>query len=44
MHLILSELEPIKVWLKYIGPKTDHWKSSIFLCHIVAFCSQIQNI
>ena len=44
MHLILSELEPIKVWIKYIEPKTDHQKSWIFLCHIVAFQSQIQNI
>ena len=41
---ILSELQPIKVWLKYIGPKMVHWKSWIFLCHVVAFCSQIQNI
>ena len=40
----LRELEPIKVWLKYIGPKMDHQKGWIFLCHIVAFCSQIQNI
>ena len=21
MHLILNELQPLKVWLKYIGPK-----------------------
>ena len=43
-HLVLSELQPIKVWLKYIGPKMVHRKSWIFLCHFVAFCSQIQNI
>ena len=41
---ILSELQPIKVWLKYIGPKTVRRKSWIFLCHVAAFCSQIQNI
>ena len=44
MPSILSELEPLKVWLKYIGPKTVHQKSWIFLFLIVAFCSQIQNI
>ena len=44
MHLVLSELQPLKVWLKYIGAKTVHRKSWIFLCHVVAFCSQIQNI
>ena len=44
MHLVLSELQPLKVWLKYIGPKTVHWKGWIFLCHVVAFCSHIQNI
>ena len=44
MHLILSELGPLKVWLKYIGPKMVHWKSWNFLSHVVAFCSQIQNI
>ena len=41
---ILSELEPVKVWLKYIGPKMVCRKSWNFLSHVVAFCSQIQNI
>ena len=41
---ILSELEPVKVWLKYIGPKMVHRKSWNFLSHVVAFCLQIQNI
>ena len=40
---MLGELQPIKVWLKYIGPKTVCRKSWIFLCHVVAFCSQIQK-
>ena len=44
MPSILSELQPLKVWLKYIGLKTDHRKSWIFLCPVVAFCSEIQNI
>ena len=44
MPSILSELQPIKVWLKYIGPKSVRRKSWIFLCHFVAFSSQIQNI
>ena len=44
MHLVLSELEPLKVWLKYIGLKMVHWKSWIFLCPVVAFCSESQNI
>ena len=43
MPSILSELEPVKVWLKYIGPKPLCRKSWNFLSH-VAFCSQIQNI
>ena len=43
MPSILSELEPLKVWLKYIGPKTVCWKSWNFLSHVVAFCSQFQN-
>ena len=41
---ILSELQPLKVWLKYMGPKTVHQESWIFLCHVVAFCSQTQNM
>ena len=41
---ILSELQPITVSLKYIWPKMVRRKSWIFLCHVVAFCSQIQNI
>ena len=44
MPSILSKLEPLKIWLKYIGPKMVHQKSWIFLFPIVAFCSQIQNI
>ena len=40
---ILSELEPLKVWLKYIGPKMVRRKSWNLLSHVVAFCSQIQN-
>ena len=39
MPSILSELEPLKVWLKYIGLKMVHRKSWIFLFHVVAFCS-----
>ena len=42
MPSILSELEPLKTWFKYIGPKMVHQKSWIFLFHVVAFCSQIQ--
>ena len=41
---ILSELQPIKVWLIYIGGRIDRRKRWIFLCHFVAFSSQIQNI
>ena len=44
MHLILSEREPLKVWLKYIGPRTVHQKSWIFLFHVVAFCSESEYI
>ena len=44
MHLVLSKIEPLKVWLKYIGPRTVHQKSWIFLWPVVAFCSESQNI
>ena len=44
MPSILSELEPLKVWLKYIGPKMVCQKSWIFLCHVVAFCSELEYI
>ena len=41
MPSILSELEPLKVWLKYTGLKTVHQKSWIFLFHVVAFSDYI---
>ena len=44
MPVVLSELEPLKVWLKCIGPKMLHQKGWNFLSHVVEFCSQIQNI
>ena len=44
MHLVLSELEPLKVWLKYIGLRMVCWKSCIFLCPVVAFCSESEYI